>query len=73
MKKEKSVKIELNKIIEKNLNIDAKEVSRVLKLLLELEKQGVNTGSNYNLTSPFSRPEPHSEGKEPIGSTLHAK
>jgi hypothetical protein len=72
MKKTKSVKIEFDKLIEKNPNIDAKEVSNVLKLLIELEKQGVNTGSRYNLASPFSRPEIH-KGKEPIGSTLHVK
>lgn len=70
MKKAKSIKIDLNKLIEKNPKIDSQELAHTLKVLGELQKQGVNIGPNYNLGSPFSRPQPHSDEAESIGSEL---
>ena len=71
--KKTSIKIDLNKLIEKNPKIDSKELARVLKMLGELQEQGVNIGPNYNLGSPFSQPEPHSSKPQPMGSVLQPK
>jgi len=73
MKKTKSIKINLDKLIKKNPKIDSRKLARVLQILGELQKQGVNIGPNYNLGSPFSQPEPHSSKPQPTGSTLQPK
>jgi hypothetical protein len=65
-------KIDLNKIIKNNPNVDSTKLAQTLQALGELKKQGINVGPNYNLGSPFSRPDPNS--KEPQkGSILQAK
>jgi hypothetical protein len=73
MKKTKSIKINLEKIVEKNPNIDSRELARALQMLRELQQQGVNIGPNYNLGSPFSQPEPNSSKPQPLGSVLQPK
>ncbi len=73
MKKTKSIKIDFNKLTEKNPKIDSQELARVLQILGELQKQGINIGPNYNLGSPFSQPEPHNAKPQPMGSVLQPK
>ncbi len=45
-------------MIKRNRNVDEGDVVEVLAALEELMRSGVNTGPNYNLGSPFARPEP---------------
>jgi len=70
MNKSKKIHIDLDKIIEKNPAIDAKELVRNLEIIQELKKRGVKIGPNYNLGSPFSKPEPYNSETDSIGTTL---
>ena len=72
MKKTKSIKIDLDNLIRKNPKINSQEFADALKMIGELQKQGVNIGPNYNLGSPFSHPEPHDEPQQ-IGTVLQPK
>jgi hypothetical protein len=73
MKKIKSIKIDLNNLIKNNPKINSQEFARVLQMIAELKKQGVNVGPNYNIGSPFSQPEPHNDKPQPIGTVLQPK
>lgn len=73
MKKAKSIKIDLNKLTEKNPKIDTQQLAHALRILGELQKHGINIGPNYNLGSPFSQPEPNSSNPPPMGSVLQPK
>jgi shikimate 5-dehydrogenase len=67
-------KLDLNKLIKNNPNVNPEEFSRAIQILGELQKQGINvSGPNYNLDSPFSRPESHGEKSHPAGSVLRPK
>ena len=50
-----------------------KHLARNLELIKELQKNGIDMGPNYNLESPFSRPNPHNGSSKPAGSTLYAE
>jgi len=73
MKKIKSIKIDLDNLIKNNPKINSQEFARVLQMIAELKKQGVNVGPNYNIGSPFSQPEPHNDKPQPIGTVLQPK
>lgn len=61
---------DIDKLIGKNPAVDAKELVRNLEILQELKKRGIKIGPNYNLGSPFSKPEPHSSEIDSAGTTL---
>ena len=71
MRKAKKIRIDINELIARNPSVDAGEVAHNLEVLEELKRRGVKVGPNYNLGSPFSRPEPGGKESEPRGSTLH--
>jgi len=73
MKKSKSPKINLDELIEKNPKIDSQQLANTLKILGDLQKQGVNIGPNYNLGSPFSQPIPHKSKSQNLPPKLEAK
>lgn len=73
MKKTKSIKIDLDDITRKNPKINSQEFADALKMIGELQKQGVTIGPNYNLGSPFSQPEPQSGKPQSIGTVLQPK
>lgn len=56
MSKTKKLKIDIDKIIKNNPNVDASDLCRNLKVIREVQENGVNVGPNYNLGSPYSRP-----------------
>jgi hypothetical protein len=70
MSKSKKPKIDLNKIVKNNPDIDPGDLAQNLKIIQELRKSGVNVGPNYNLGSPFSKPGPDSKQTKPMGSAL---
>jgi len=70
MGKPKKIQIDIDKLIEKNPAVNVEELARNLELLKELREKGVKIGPNYNLGSPFSRPESHSNKTKSMGSTL---
>ena len=49
------IKIDFNKIVKNNPKVNASDLDRNLKLIREVERNGVNCGPNYKLTSPYSR------------------
>jgi len=70
MRKRKKIQLDIEKLIAKNPSVDVEELARNLEVLQELQKKGIKIGPNYNLSSPFSRPESHGNKTESIGSTL---
>lgn len=52
--KRKNINIE--KIIQDNRKVNPKDLEKNLKALGELQKQGVDTGPDYQLVSPFEQP-----------------
>ena len=68
----KSKRININKIIKKNSAVDVKELQRNIKMLQELEQAGIiDLGPNYNLGSPYARPEPQVEPQSPAIRLRH--
>ena len=65
--------ININKIIKSNSNVNASQLADNLKMIGELQKNGINVGPNYSLSSPYSRPNPHDGSFKTIGSILHAE
>lgn len=63
--KTKRINIDINKLIEKNTAVDARELQRNIKMLQDLKQAGINVGPNYNLGSPYARPEPKGDQVEP--------
>ncbi|MBN2210796.1 MAG: hypothetical protein JW709_05305 [Sedimentisphaerales bacterium] len=53
-------KINIAKILKENKKIKPSELAKNLKILGELQKNGVNIGPDYQLGSPYSRPDPRS-------------
>ena len=52
----KKIEIDINTIIKNNSKVNESDLARNLKMISELQKNGVNVGPDYNLGSPFSRP-----------------
>lgn len=48
--------ININSIIKNNPKVNESDLARNLKMINELQKNGVNFGPDYNLSSPYSRP-----------------
>lgn len=48
--------IDINSIIKSNPKVNESDLARNLKMINELQKNGVNFGPDYNLGSPYSRP-----------------
>ena len=67
----KSKRINIDKIIKKNPAVDAEELQRNIKMLQDLEQAGINLGPNYNLGSPYARPEPQIEPQSPAIRLRH--
>ena len=65
--------IDIDTIMRNNPNVNVSDLARNLELINELQKNGVDMGPNYNLESPFSRPNPHNGSSKPTGSTLYAE
>ena len=65
--------IDVGTILNNNPNVNASDLARNLELLDELQKNGVDIGPNYNLESPFARPNPHNGASKPGGSRLYAE
>jgi hypothetical protein len=61
----KSKRIDINKIIKKNPAVDMEELQRNIKMLQELKQAGISIGPNYNLGSPYERPEPQIKPQSP--------
>ena len=70
MRKSRKNKFNIDKIVKQNPAVDAEELARNLEIIEELRKRGIKVGPNYNLGSPFLRPQPQNE-TEKMGSTLH--
>jgi hypothetical protein len=61
-----------NKIIKNNSKVSASELSRNLDILEKLKENGINVGPNYNLSSPYARPNPNAGTSRRFGdSSLH--
>ena len=54
-------KTNINKIVKENPRVDSDELLRNIKILQDLERTGINLGPNYNLGSPYARPEPQDD------------
>ena len=65
-------KIDLDKLVKNNPKVDLNQLTRTLQMLEELKKQGINVGPNYNLGSPFSRPDPRNKESQK-GSKLRCE
>jgi hypothetical protein len=65
----KKKQIDFNKIIGNNPNINQQELADGLNSIGDLNKHGVNTGPDYNLGSPYTRPVPE-ESSEYSESTI---
>jgi len=65
----KQKNIDIEKIIQDNQKVNSSDLARNLKALGKLQKQGINIGPDYQLGSPFSRPNSKnidSGGLEPV-------
>lgn len=71
--KTKRINIDINKLIEKNTAVDARELQRNIKMLQDLKQAGINVGPNYNLGSPYARPEPKGKQVEPRSSAIRLR
>lgn len=71
--KTKRINIDINKLIEKNTAVDARELQRNIKMLQDLKQAGINVGPNYNLGSPYERPEPQGDQIEPRSPAIRLR
>lgn len=55
--------VNIKRILRRNPQVDATQLARNMAALAELRKNGVQTGPNYNLGTPFSRPSVVDDGK----------
>ena len=62
--------INIEKIIQDNRKVNSSDLAKNLKVLGELQKQGINIGPDYQLGSPFSRPSPKSNDSDRNGPVL---
>ena len=69
----KKITIDINKIVQENAAVDVAQLARNLHILKELKEQGINIGPNYNLGSPFVRPERKGDKSETPSSTIQLK
>lgn len=67
----KSKRINIDKIIKENPAVDARELQRNIKMLQDLKQAGINVGPDYNLGSPYARPEPQVEPQSPAIRLRH--
>lgn len=71
--KTKRINIDIDKLIKKNPAVDARELQRNIKMLQDLKQAGINLGPNYNLGSPYARPEPQGDKVEPQSPAIRLK
>lgn len=69
----KSKRINIDKIIKENPAVDARELQRNIKMLQDLKQAGINVGPNYNLGSPYARPEPQGNQVEPRSPAIRLR
>lgn len=69
----KSKRMNIHKIIKKNPAGDARELQRNIKMLQDVKQAGIYLGPNYNLGSPFARPEPQSDQVEPQSPAIRLR
>ncbi|MBN2316120.1 MAG: hypothetical protein JXM79_19490 [Sedimentisphaerales bacterium] len=72
MSRNKTIDINIGDIAKKNPNIDISDLQQNLEILGKLRENGVNTGPNYNLGSPYARPNPNKTKQGFNRSALHA-
>lgn len=72
-KHNKKFNIDINKIVKNNQNVSPSDLARNLKVIGELQKNGVNVGPDYRLGSPYSRPDRRSTESKPSGSVLRSE
>ena len=56
MKRKSETHSKIEKLIKSNPKVDTVQLEELLRMLGELEAQGVGAGEGYNLTSPFATP-----------------
>ena len=73
MSKKKTIDLNISDIAKNNPDVDVNNLQRNLDILSELRESGVNVGPNYNLGSPYARPNPNKMKPGFKGSVLHAE
>ena len=73
MSKSKKINIPIPEIIKNNSAVDAMELQRNIKMLQDLKQAGINLGPNYNLGSPYARPEPQGDQVEPQSPAIRLR